>query len=277
MREATRGLLWACMVLAPATPWAADTTTDILQRIPAAARTVFQLYAQGERGTSSGSAVVVGPGLLATSCHVLNGATQAVVLQTGDALPVALVAADWRRDLCIMRSDQIDARAAPLIPASQVNKNDPVVSMGFTAGRFAYDLGEVTQTYSMAGSRVLRGSAAFAAGASGGGLFDAEGRLVGILTFYRLSRDKSMFFAIPADWVPEVLARGIQPRLPGVQPFWADAQDARLPFLQAVQYEFEGRWDRLADHARDWLAREPAALEAQDTLDLALSRVGGAH
>lgn len=252
-----------------------DTPPGLLERVPVAARTVFQLYAKSDRGTSSGSAVMVGPGLLATSCHVLNDATQAVVLQSGDALQVSLVAADWRRDLCILKSDMIDTRAAPLMPASQVRKNDVVFSLGFTAGRFAYDLGEVRQLYAMDGSRVLRGSAAFAAGASGGGLFDAEGRLVGILTFYKLSSDKSMFFAIPADWVPEVLAGGVQPKTADARPFWADASDARLPFLQAVQYEHEGRWDALAQHAQLWLAREPDAPEARDTLEQALARAGG--
>jgi len=252
-----------------------DAPPGLLDRVPVAARTVFQLYAKSERGTSSGSAVMVGPGLLATSCHVLNDATHAVVVQTGEALQVSLVAADWRRDLCILKSDIINTRAAPLIPASQVRKKDVVFSLGFTGGRFAYDLGEVRQLYGMDGSRVLRGSAAFAAGASGGGLFDAEGRLVGILTFYKLSSDKSMFFAIPADWVPEVLARGVQPKTADARPFWADATDARLPFLQAVQYEHEGRWDALAQHAQLWLAREPDAPEARDTLEQALARAGG--
>lgn len=275
----------ACRLCAPllalllfcAVPVAAsdDTPPGLLDRVPVAARTVFQLYAKSERGTSSGSAVMVGPGLLATSCHVLNDATQAVVLQSGDALQVSLVAADWRRDLCILKSDVIDTRAAPLMPVSQVRKKDVVFSLGFTAGRFAYDLGEVRQLYAMDGSRVLRGSAAFAAGASGGGLFDAEGRLVGILTFYKLSSDKSMFFAIPADWVPEVLAGGVQPKTADARPFWADASDARLPFLQAVQYEHEGRWDALAQHAQLWLAREPDAPEARDTLEQALARAGG--
>lgn len=265
------------LLLLSATPVAAsdDAPPSLLDRVPVAARTVFQLYAKSERGTSSGSAVMVGPGLLATSCHVLNDAAHAVVVQTGEALQVSLVAADWRRDLCILKSDIINTRAAPLIPASQVRKKDVVFSLGFTGGRFAYDLGEVRQLYAMDGSRVLRGSAAFGAGASGGGLFDAEGRLVGILTFYKLSSDKSMFFAIPADWVPEVLARGVQPKTADARPFWADATDARLPFLQAVQYEHEGRWDALAQHAQLWLAREPDAPEARDTLEQALARAGG--
>lgn len=272
-------VLLTCLLPVLAPPAAAVDTVPppgLLDRVPVAARTVFQIYAKSERGTSSGSAVVVGPGLLATSCHVLNDASRAVVVQTGEALPVTLVAADWRRDLCVVQSDQIDTRAAPLLPSSQLRKDDLVFSLGFTGGRFAYDLGRVKQLYAMDGSRVLRGNAAFAAGASGGGLFDEEGRLVGILTFYKLSPDQTMFFAVPADWVPEVLAAGIQPRTADSEPFWAAREGLRLPFLQAVQYEYEGRWDALAQYAQGWLEREPSAAEARDTLEQARARAAPA-
>jgi serine protease Do len=271
--------LIAALSIALSAAYAADdgslSSDALYERVPPAARTVFQLYAGSPRGTSTGSAVMVGPGLLATSCHVMGEATHAVVIQTGEAIQVDLVAADWRRDLCILKSDQIGTRAAPLMPASQVNKRDVVFSLGFTAGRFAYDVGEVKQLYAMGGSRVLRGSAAFAAGASGGGLFDREGRLVGILTFYKLSGDKSMFFAIPADWVPQVLAGGIQPRAEGQTPFWAETGAMLEPFLQAVQFEHEGRWDALAQYCRLWLIDQPDSVEAREALEQALVRGGG--
>lgn len=268
----------ACSVLLCATAFAGDEPVSrdaLYERVPGAARTVFQLYAASPRGTSTGSAVMVGPGLLATSCHVMGEATHAVVVQSGEAIEVDLVAADYRRDLCVLKSDRIGTRAAPLIPASQVHKRDVVFSLGFTAGRFAYDVGEVKQMYAMDGSRVLRGSAAFAAGASGGGLFDEQGRLIGILTFYKLSGDKSMFFAIPADWVPEVLAAGIKPRQQDQAPFWAESGTSRPAFLQAVQFEHEGRWHELEQHCRNWLKAQPDSAEARDMLDQALARRGG--
>ncbi|MDP3289465.1 MAG: serine protease, partial [Methyloversatilis sp.] len=84
-----------------------------------------------------------------------------------------------------------------------------------------------------------------------------------------------MFFAIPADWVPEVLAAGIKPRQPDQAPFWAEASATRAPFLQAVQFEHEGRWDELAKHCRGWLMAQPDSVEARDMLELARAQGGG--
>ena len=47
------------------------------------------------------------------------------------------------------------------------------------------------------------------------------------------------------------------------------------PFLQAVQFEHEGRWDALERHCRSWLLAQPDSVEARDMLDQALARRGG--
>ena len=44
------------------------------------------------------------------------------------------------------------------------------------------------------------------AGSSGGGLFDAQGRLIGITTFY-IKEGQNLNFALPASWIAEVPAR----------------------------------------------------------------------
>jgi len=54
------------------------------------------------------------------------------------------------------------------------------------------------------GGHVLQTSAAISPGSSGGGLFDAQGRLVGITTFF-LSKGQNLNFALPAEWVQALL------------------------------------------------------------------------
>lgn len=55
------------------------------------------------------------------------------------------------------------------------------------------------------GVHVIQTSAPISPGSSGGGLFDAQGNLVGITTFY-LKEGQSLNFAVPADGIGELLA-----------------------------------------------------------------------
>lgn len=52
---------------------------------------------------------------------------------------------------------------------------------------------------------MVQTSAAISPGSSGGGLFDAQGNLVGVTTFY-LKEGQSLNFALPGEWVSGTLA-----------------------------------------------------------------------
>ena len=55
---------------------------------------------------------------------------------------------------------------------------------------------------------LIQTSAAISGGSSGGGLFDANGMLVGLTTLGSVSGDaQNLNFAIPSDWVRELPAR----------------------------------------------------------------------
>jgi TonB family protein len=56
------------------------------------------------------------------------------------------------------------------------------------------------------GRRVIQTTAAISPGSSGGGLFDEEGRLIGITTF-TLRESQNLNFAHPADWIQELAVR----------------------------------------------------------------------
>ena len=70
------------------------------------------------------------------------------------------------------------------------------------------------------GSVVIETTADFTQGASGGGLFDEAGRLIGLATFMPASQHGHNY-AIPVDWIPRVMStapHGIGPRTGS--PFW---------------------------------------------------------
>ncbi|MGH9440374.1 MAG: trypsin-like peptidase domain-containing protein, partial [Terriglobia bacterium] len=93
--------------------------------------------------------------------------------------------------------------------------------------------------------RVIQTSAAISPGSSGGGLFDAEGRLVGITTFY-LKGGQSLNFALPAEWT---LALDRQP--PSASPEIVQSS----PAFQALVW-FEVGYK--ADQAREYDAAADA-------------------
>jgi hypothetical protein len=74
------------------------------------------------------------------------------------------------------------------------------MAAGFpNGGDLAVRDGAVEGLYPYEGGQVIRASATFDAGASGGGLFDEEGVLVGLLAFKARS-GANLHFALPADW-----------------------------------------------------------------------------
>jgi hypothetical protein len=115
------------------------------------------------------------------------------------------------------------------------------------------------------GARVVESTTPFTSGASGGALFDAQGRLVGILT-YRLRGDRRSYFSVPVEWFLPRLTGGqayaaVAP-LDGAQPFW-QRPPAVLPFfLRAHQLETSGDWDGLLNLTDAWSKADDTNAEA---------------
>ena len=132
------------------------------------------------------------------------------------------------------------------------------------------------------GASVIQSSNRFNSGASGGGLFDEQGRLVGILTF-RLRGAEAHYFAAPAEWVRQMLdepARGafraVMPIEPSRVPYWQQPLSTQPPFLKAAALERDGRWAELAEVTRAWLHEDASDAEAWEFHAAALARTEGA-
>lgn len=102
------------------------------------------------------------------------------------------------------------------------------------------------------GARVIQTSAAFEPGASGGGLFDTSGRLIGILTF-RSVAGGDFHYAVPTEW----LAHAAAPHSPeATQAFWERTGKRQPYFMQAAALEVDGNWRALLEMGRKWIAQE---------------------
>lgn len=167
----------------------------------------------GSGQVGNGSGVMVrdprfGP-VIVTNCHVLGKATQAFVKDTaGEVVSSRIVARDRPRDLCLLRPDDLDrlsTRPAELARVKDLEVGDRVYAIGAPHG---FDLtltdGLVSGFRDLGGARLIQSTAPISHGSSGGGLFDARGRLVGVTTMF-LANSQALNFAVPVSLLSELV------------------------------------------------------------------------
>ena len=167
-----------------------------------------------------GSGVVVSKSHVATNCHVISGARQIAVRQAADAharvthrMMAKLTAQYPERDLCLLFVAGLSNSPAlvpvPLGSARDASIGDEVYAIGAVQGLdLSLSRGIVSRLRSSDGKNaapVIQTDAAVLSGFSGGGLFDRQGKLIGIMTFKPSSSGAGgLSRAIPVEWVNEL-------------------------------------------------------------------------
>ncbi|HXV07156.1 MAG TPA: trypsin-like peptidase domain-containing protein [Burkholderiales bacterium] len=256
--------------------------------LPAAALDGFAVYQQArpnmlqivgvspEGRFHMGSGVALPNGTVVTNCHVTLRAKRVQLFWGGGAPSATLEAATVGHDLCALYFPELNRSGAAIGASRELQVGDPVFAIGYNAGHgLTYQPGEVAELYEHDGGMVVRTTAAFTHGASGGGLFDQHGRLVAILTFFRVSKDKTDYFAVPVEWLKDLEGAPATPVAPleGV-PFWADEIGRQPAFLKAGALEADGRWEELATMARNWTETAPSDAHAWMALGKAATQLG---
>ena len=164
------------------------------------------LYAAETSGkiVGRGSGVFVDDDLLVTNCHVI---ARGKIFQVGHRQkrsPGRLVAFDVDNDLCVLNVRGLDATPAAIGDAKTVRVGQRVYAIGTPEG-FELTLSEglVSGLREAAGGRYIQTTAPMSEGSSGGGLFDSEGRLIGITAFV-FSAGQNLNFAAPVEWAVDL-------------------------------------------------------------------------
>ncbi|MGZ5661121.1 MAG: trypsin-like peptidase domain-containing protein [Usitatibacter sp.] len=164
------------------------------------------------RPIKQGSGVVIASGRVVTNCHVTSGASQ-ISVTTGGASRGALVdVADEEFDLCSLDVSGLDAPAVRIGTVAGLRTGQRVYAIGAPLGlELTISEGIVSSLREVAGGKVIQTTAPVSPGSSGGGLFDADGKLVGIVTF-QTRAGQNLNFAVPADWIAEMRNRAASQR-----------------------------------------------------------------
>jgi serine protease Do len=270
-----RSILTAALALltaAIATPSVADTDLALLMSL--APRVLKVEATNGDGSVSIGSGVVVARGLVATNCHVTQRASSIVLIRGGARSHVESQYSNIDHDLCLLSSPGLESEPVALAP-SRAQTGQAVFAVGYVGGIAArVSSGQVDAVYDYDGGKVIETDAWFTSGASGGGLFDEQGRLLGIISF--MSRGgQARHYCLPASWVEWAAAHfDGQPIMPlNGLPFWQQPAERQPYFLRAVGLEAAGKWNELADLAREWSFADSGSPSSWYALGTAYARL----
>ncbi len=185
-----------------------------------AALTAEQVYAKvsgavvlvlNPQASSLGSGVEIAENVFVTNCHVLEDGRRFSIKRKQREVPAQLIAGDTERDVCLLSAN--DGQSAPVATrsASTVRVGENVFAIGNPQGlEQTLSQGIVSALRRNGDEKALpyiQTTAPISQGSSGGGLFDSQGRLIGIPSFMS-AEGQNLNFAAPVDWALDIQARG---------------------------------------------------------------------
>jgi hypothetical protein len=187
--------------------------------------------------SAQGSGVVIGPAQVVTNYHVVNGAQVIQVRQGERRWPVTVEAIEPKHDLAILSVKGLELPRVTMRPSSALVVGERVYAVGAPRGleltlsdglisalrrdkpekpdkADKSDKGDKGDKGDKAdkgdknaadGPAIIQTTVPISPGSSGGGLFDAQGRLVGLTTFSAV-RSQNLNFAHPTEWIEALRA-----------------------------------------------------------------------
>jgi len=234
------------------------TPSQVFEKVKDSVVVVKTFDANG-KAIGQGSGVLLPSGKIGTNCHVVKNAASYQVGGGKRFVPATIWGGDEDKDICLLETSMtLTTKPVQLGQAGRLKVGEPVYAVGAPQGlELSFTDGIVSQ---------LRGdpppyiqtTAAISPGSSGGGLFNADGQLVGLTTLY-IQGGQSLNFAMPVEWVAGIAAglvappEGSPPRTSAFKSAldetkWLTAMSRRLDsrisdpqsriaFLKSVHYE----------------------------------------
>lgn len=220
----------------------ASPTSEIARKVTPAV--VLIKGVAGDGGSVAGSGFIVDPsGTIITNLHVIEEMKKGgVKLASGDLFDEFTVRAfDRRRDIAVVQIHGFKLPVVELADSDSVQQGDAVALIGSPfelEGSFSTGVVSAIRS-SEEGFRVIQTDAAANPGNSGGPLVDADGHVIGILTFKRRGSE-NVNFVVPINYARALLSTDKSLTLDQLRVELATAQN---PFQR--QTSFPARWKSL--------------------------------
>lgn len=197
-----KNIIWLAILFFSCTTLLAASPEDVYRRaFPAVAFVV----ALGSKSTSQGSGVLIASNIVATNCHVIKDASTITVISGAQKSIAKVIYADTKRDVCLLSAGIAEGIPATLSNASDLRVGQRVYAIGAPRGlNLSLSEGLVSSLRGEESGKLIQTTAQVSSGSSGGGLFDDQGRLVGITTF-KIQNSEGLNFALPSEWLVEAM------------------------------------------------------------------------
>lgn len=255
-------LVFILLYLTAATSVKALPTDMLLHQATQHVVKIHVALANGNDG--SGSGVVIAKDRVVTNCHVVANAASISVTANGKSYPVSGIVPDWHHDICLVKVDDIEAPIATIGSSKNLQYEQPVFAIGYPNFSTvpSSTSGHVKGLFQMDDSVIIRATSTFRLGASGGGVFDDAGHLVGIITLKSPGRN-AYYYNMPVEWVQALMDKPVVAINSKASPaFWAGPADKWPFFMQVVHPYLNKNWASLLSVATRWTIEEPSNNEA---------------
>lgn len=230
------------------------TPQEVFKRVSPSVFIVEALNSRGEI-IAFGSGVAVGSGQIVTNKHVVDEGIR-LRIRRGPSEWFATVthaAADY--DLCRLQVEGLKVTGLPVRESSTLEIGERVYAIGAPKGlELTFSEGIISALRDFPNGRVIQTSAPISSGSSGGGLFDSQGRLIGITTA-TLLEGQNLNFAVPGEWILALeknpVSTGQKRQGEGV------AYEAMRWALRGQDYIMEGRYERAVHALREAVRLKP--------------------
>ncbi|MFH1951119.1 MAG: tetratricopeptide repeat-containing serine protease family protein [Pseudomonadota bacterium] len=265
MKKAAQGFLIMTAFLFGADVHA-KTASEVFDAVSSSIVVIRTYDAEGKnRGLGSG--VFLSGDVIATNCHVIEHAASAQVVYRGKTYSANLLHSDWDRDICTLTVIGIKAPAVMTGSTSRLKVGTRVYAVGAPQGlELTLSEGIISSLRPVVGGQYLQITAPISPGSSGGGLFDEEGRLIGLTSFY-LAKGQQLNFAVPVEWISELPKRH--------QKTFKGAETTTISWItKAVAILEKKDWAGLLAHSLRWIKMKPKDADAWTFLGLAYVNSG---